>query len=292
MIGLGSNRLTVCRRGGMRVTQAGRGGMEWLAGWRRPSWASPYSAQATAALKAQFPTQWPTIRDYGFAHPALVPFINEDPMMVMSLIEGLGTRWLVGDGASWVLINGFTIDKDKWLTKFRYKLGNIAGCPIGSRNMNNSMRGFNTLYTSGRFDSKGESTGYSASGTIGILIDEDYTLVELTNKKVRQYRNSIGTYTDYAKNETGQTQNYSLSPCLCVFGVHTRDGSVDTVSQVGNMKVSVAEFRDAATDGNKLLEIIPFKSATREGMVDVINATFHPNQGTGHFTTEEVFAAS
>ena len=98
MIGLGSNRLTLARRGGMSVTQAGRGGMEWLAGGRVPSWASPYSAQATAALKAQFPTQWPTIRDYGFAHPALVPFINEDPMMVCSLgleVEGvtMPIRW-------------------------------------------------------------------------------------------------------------------------------------------------------------------------------------------------------
>ena len=97
MIGLGSNRLTVCRRGGMSVTQAGKGGMEWL-GVRDPIWASPYSAQATAALKDAFTAaQWQTIKAYGFAHPALVPFINEDPMLVMSLIEGLGTRWLVGD---------------------------------------------------------------------------------------------------------------------------------------------------------------------------------------------------
>ena len=80
MIGLGSNRLTVCRRGGMSVTQAGKGGMEWLAGGRVPSWASPYSAQATAALKAQFPTQWPTIRDYGFAHPEIVPYVNANPL--------------------------------------------------------------------------------------------------------------------------------------------------------------------------------------------------------------------
>ena len=77
MIGLGSNRLTVCRRGGMSVTQAGRGGMEWLAGGRG---VSPYSAQATAALKAQFPTQWPTIRDYGFAHPEIVPYVNANPL--------------------------------------------------------------------------------------------------------------------------------------------------------------------------------------------------------------------
>ena len=80
MIGLGSNRLTVCRRGGMSVTQAGRGGMEWLAGGRMPSWASPYSAQATAALLAQFPTQWPTIRDYGVAHPEIVPYVNANPL--------------------------------------------------------------------------------------------------------------------------------------------------------------------------------------------------------------------
>ena len=81
MIGLGSNRLTVCRRGGMSVTQAGRGGMEWLAGFRAPSWATPYSAQATAALQAQFPTQWPTIRDYGFAHPEIVPYADAVPLV-------------------------------------------------------------------------------------------------------------------------------------------------------------------------------------------------------------------
>ena len=96
MIGLGSNRLTVCRRGGMSVTQAGRGGMEWLAGGRIPSWASPYSAQATAALLAQFPTQWPTIRDYGFAHPEIVPYVNANPTMAIFCVtyEGWGDMFL------------------------------------------------------------------------------------------------------------------------------------------------------------------------------------------------------
>ena len=87
MIGLGSNRLTVCRRGGMSVTQAGRGGMEWL-GVRAPLWATPYSVQATAALLAQFPTQWPTIRDYGFAHPEIVPIVNKAPLTAPYIIVG------------------------------------------------------------------------------------------------------------------------------------------------------------------------------------------------------------
>ena len=106
MIGLGSNRLTVCRRGGMSVTKAGRGGMEWLAGYREPSWASPYSAAATAALKAQFPTQWQTIRDYGFAHPEIVGYMNayapEDAKIAYSLVPTLGViRSVYGAGGQY-----------------------------------------------------------------------------------------------------------------------------------------------------------------------------------------------
>ena len=107
MIGLGSNRLTSCRRGGMSVTQAGRGGMEWL-GVRDPIWASPYSAQATAALKAQFPTQWPTIRDYGFAHPEDVHWINEYPYFAPYFLEGTLSYYLNGSDD---LVNGKWADR-------------------------------------------------------------------------------------------------------------------------------------------------------------------------------------
>lgn len=104
MIGLGSNRLTCCRRGGMSVTQAGRGGMELLAGWRGPRWASPYSAQATAALLAQFPTRWPTIRDYGFAHPEIVGYMNAYavtyPDIALELCK-IGRCVIQGDNASY-----------------------------------------------------------------------------------------------------------------------------------------------------------------------------------------------
>ena len=123
MIGLGSNRLTVCRRGGMSVTQAGRGGMEWLAGYREPSWASPYSAQATAALKAQFPTQWPTIRDYGIAHPEIVAYMNayapEDAKIAYSLVPLDKWRYLV-------ITNDSSRDSYKNGVNLPYKLNEIT----------------------------------------------------------------------------------------------------------------------------------------------------------------------
>ena len=108
MIGLGSNRLTVCRRGGMSVTQAGRGGTEWLAGGRLPSWATPYSAAATAALKDAFSAeQWATIRDYGWEHPEIVGYMNayapEDAKIAYSLVPTLGVnRWLVGNTTTYI----------------------------------------------------------------------------------------------------------------------------------------------------------------------------------------------
>ena len=123
MIGLGSNRLTVCRRGGMSVTQAGRGGMEWLAGVRVPSWASPYSAQATAALKAQFPTQWPTIRDYGFVHPEIVGYMNAAPLMVGQMFANSDLYAVVQAG----LMSLKTLqDNSMWLRILHHHVNNGA----------------------------------------------------------------------------------------------------------------------------------------------------------------------
>lgn len=96
MIGLGSNRLTCCRRGGMSVTQAGRGGMEWLAGGRVPRWASPYSEAATAYLKENYGSYWSAIQQFGFNNPTMVSYINEDPDVICSVVNVGKIRKIVG----------------------------------------------------------------------------------------------------------------------------------------------------------------------------------------------------
>ena len=88
-------RETIRRRGGLELTSRVVGGL-WVVGERTQT--SPYNAAATAALKAQFPTQWPTIRDYGYAHPEIVGYMNayatEDAKIAYSLVEGIGWRFL------------------------------------------------------------------------------------------------------------------------------------------------------------------------------------------------------
>ena len=76
MIGLGTNRLSASRLAGLGEASQFRNG-QWLEGVG--SWASPYSAAATAALKAAFPQYWNEIMQYGFDHPEIVPYVNEWP---------------------------------------------------------------------------------------------------------------------------------------------------------------------------------------------------------------------
>ena len=96
MIRLDGNSLAAFRGAGVAGTVQSVAGCELFGEHRWPSWASPYSAAATRALKAQFPTQWPTIRDYGFAHPEIVGYMNayapEDAKIAYSLVPTLG-KW-------------------------------------------------------------------------------------------------------------------------------------------------------------------------------------------------------
>ena len=262
MIGLGSNRLTVCRRGGMSVTQAGRGGMEWL-GVRGPSWASPYSAQATAALKAQFPTQWPTIRDYGFAHPALVPFINEDPMLVMSLIDGLGTRWLVGDGTAYIdTLVEVTADITATLK--------IRNCQSNRKSVFGPTGGNQWLYS--------------------FMVAEDYW---------RYYPNGSGRWQlplSSAPKE-GVSEVY-LSPTSMKINGYDATWSTDGGATAagtyclfkGYGGVCTVDFAKAVIGSSR--DMVPYKKNGAMGMIDMLTGTFYGNANSSGSFSESIDSPS
>ena len=281
MIGLGSNRLSVCRRGGMSVTQAGRGGMEWLAGGRMPSWASPYSAQATAALLAQFPTQWPTIRDYGFAHPALVPFINEDPMMVMSLIEGLGTRWIASDGNCWVDTE-IVPDTN---TEVEYKFKDISG---GAYDGANSVIGVRVPDTdNGRFYPMAIASNTSGRFVLGG--STVYFTVSVGNEYTAKF-NEIGTHKSYLNGVlqgTHSTNALTTTGNMYIFAANVGNNNVNWKTKIPYAYVNVKK-----SSNSLLASFVPFISQTYgKGMLDVIGLAFHRKIGSGSFTISETPAS-
>ena len=267
MIGLGSNRLTCCRRGGMSVTQAGRGGMEWL-GVRVPSWASPYSAAATAALKAQFPTQWPTIRDYGFSHPEIVGYMNayapEDAKIAYSLVEGIGTRWLKSDGAflnTGVKANGNITLKMQVLY---YEAQNGYTCTWGGENGGNQYSMFRSAGTSGYFHCNG-------TNVLVATLNTPWN-VEVTPRAFIIEGTSYKTYTQ-------GTHNYPIYLFQIMRGGSTSGYSVQK-SQLSYFQIK---------DGNTLVRnFVPFKRNGAMGMIDLLTGTFYGNANSSGSFTESI----
>ena len=260
MIGLGSNRLTVCRRGGMSVTQAGRGGMEWLAGGRMPSWASPYSAQATAALLAQFPTQWPTIRDYGFAHPEIVGYMNayapEDAKIAYSLVEGIGTRWLdMSDGNSWIQTT--TPLGGLECVSARTNVLKINGSWFGSVDRSYCLQWTDlNLYVGAK----------NSEQNLGAYTVKDDAVVQWTKHTV------LIDYTVYN---------------------HNKDYSADTSALMINRdpRYYISKNKYAWVKADNVIWLVPFIRNNVNGMIDVLSGTFYQNAGSGSFTIYETPAS-
>lgn len=63
---------------------------------------SPYDAATTAYLKATYPAYWNEIKAFGKSHPNLVPFVNEDNDLIVSLVEVGKVRGLKGDGVAYI----------------------------------------------------------------------------------------------------------------------------------------------------------------------------------------------
>ena len=287
MIGLGSNRLTVCRRGGMSVTQAGRGGMEWL-GSRGPSWASPYSVQATAALKDAFTAaQWQTIKAYGFAHPEIVGYMNayapEDAKIAYSLVPTLNVvRLLMGDGRAYIntgksLADGFRAKFKLYFNDNGRNAGfvgthgtsspwkrNFIGC--GDGNKAEVAYGDNYPYGNNTF-------------TVGTIYD-----IDASTAKVGTYFKVDG---DYAISERTHSQALSeITVKLFAMGYNLGSGSNESKSGMDGIELFGAD------NTTRIAYYVTFIRNGVNGMLDLLTGDFFPNaNSSGSFTISETPAS-
>ena len=270
MIGLGTNRLSASRLAGLREARQFRNG-QWLEGagsWYDPS---PYSAAATAALKAAFSAaQWAIIRDYGFAHPALVPFINEDPMLVMSLIEGLGTRWQYADDNSYIATN-IVPDNTAYLSvRLRVRT-----------NWSDSMFGAS-------YSSSVRECGFGANNNRYLAFHGNYQWFSKRAEvgQIVRYTDNAGNVTldfgDVVETKTF-TNTYECPVNFYVFALH-RQSNIYPNGPI--YEIDHLELRK----GNEEVYLVPYSN----GMLDIHDLehpVFYPNAGTGTFTTSETPAS-
>lgn len=225
--------------------------------------ASPYSPEATQALKAAFPQYWTAIRDYGYAHPQLVPFINEDPMLIVSLVEVGKTRWLVGDGKAWIdtMVNPTTAIG----AEMEFILGatQVVTNPsfYGSRSSNGFLLGN---------DSNGNLyVNITTQSLSGVKIEAG------TSHKVW----TQGTkFIDNGK-EFACSAPTAVSYAIALFARRYQANEVERIAAM-----SVASFK--LFEAEDKLHFIPMQHPTLgAGMLDIVSLTFHPNANTqGTFT--------
>ena len=231
--------------------------MEWLGDVRLPSWATPYSAQATAALKAQFPTQWPTIRDYGFAHPEIVGYMNtyapEDAKIAYSLVEGIGTRWIQGTTNTYIDTGAlWNVTGDIYNMKVENMKANFIRPASG-------IQGYDGGYYRGQAFNSRSSVVDGRSG----VLEAHYNNLFLDGVSIKSSNDSGNSY----------------------------GGNVRIVRNV----TKFAWFKIITDASERKREMYPFirkiNGVDTCGMIDVLSGTFYQNAGSGSFTISETPAS-
>lgn len=232
---------------------------------------SPYSDAATIALKDTFPSQWPTIRDYGISHTEIVPYMNayarEDPKIAYSLVPGLGTRWINNGGTGANIDTGIVR-----YVAHTYKFAGLMNYSAVTSRQLNGAQGYvyfgvvNNGYQIGQGGNDVALTGAVANANINFEVT-----FYCTENKVSAIVNGVS----YNGNVT-----YSDSPS----GAHLFLFSLNDNVLPSNCKISHFEIWQ---DGVKIRDYVPYIKNSQNGVLDLVNGIFYQNAGTGSFTIYE-----
>ena len=271
MIRLDGNSLAAFRGCGVAGTVQSVAGCELFGARRMPSWTSPYSAAATRALKAQFPTQWPTIRDYGFAHPEIVGYMNayapEDAKIAYSLVPLDKVRLAKTNGTAW--FNTGLINAKGFLVDFDIVFDQVSG--DGNRTIGTFKSGVRSWVVI--------TNGYCNLGISSDMFDRSYLLdtetlyhFNLSTISGNAYVNVNGTRV------LTRTNTYSPgSPEIWV-------GKVNGLSEVQKGQYGVLTFYDVDNPSTEIAKFVPFVRNNTMGFLDLLTGNFKTNQGSGDFT--------
>ena len=275
------------------ITQ-GRQNIEWLSIGRKQMYflsrgrynlsLTPYNREATAALKAQFPTQWETIWDYGFAHPEIVGYMNayapEDAKIAYSLVPTLGVfRCLVFTGTQYintgVKLSDVAFKQDAYInllvqwTSFASNGYQVNGW-LSNPQIGISVSGGNAKWQN------------YARGTQNLTLNAIYDVrLELDAEKSVL---KCDGFNDLTSGHNTASNNYPFFVgCMTSNGTSGQNFAKETIGRV----IIQGETR--------LREMYPFirkiNGVDTCGMIDVLSGTFYQNAGSGSFTISETPAA-
>ena len=261
MIGFNGTYLTAATHHGMCITTACLG-VQWvIAPWH----IAPATQQAILAAfgaeegKAVITKTNDYLNAIAATDPAraqqLADFIQEDPLLVCSLVETSKTRWLVGDGKAWIdtgvpTDNSTNLDIQFMLT-----------------NMDNNQCG---ICSNGTFEIYFWGNNMEFHCSSNLILINDVKIDEAYRLEVED-----GVYNFYRNGELATSGSRAL-------GVQSRSVSLFALNRGTASYMSQAKINHVAIGGK---DFLPFTRNNESGMLDIISGTFHPNANTqGSFT--------
>ena len=273
MIAFNGQYLPAASHGNMRITAACLGGQWVMGGWLKTATQqaiiAAFGAEEGIAVISR-------TNDYLNAlaltdqtrAQQLAMFIQEDPLLVTSLVETSKTRWLVGDGKACVDsdVNLSLVSSPSVSIYFKYV---------------ESGGNYNTIF----------GGWYSNTKNTGIWINNNCIHSRWGQISGTTYNTApclVGTeHLIYADMEKFQYDNNTIYTDINKI---TYDGNnpifatyrASYYEMYGKINISHLKIKDGTTP---IREMYPFTRNGENGMLDIISGTFHPNANTaGAFT--------
>ena len=227
---------------------------------------------AKAVILAEYGSVvWSDVRDYAKAHPAIVPFINQDPHLAASISTNSNKeRWLVGDGKAYILTNIYPKTNTWFDISLKTTDNDNNTCGILSGSTRGNDAGLELYF----WDKKWTIISNGSHNT-GVTAN--------TNTKYRVVR-GITDYEIYeegvsVKSGTIAQPTYESNSPICLYCLNRGN----TKSYNGKPWIEQAII---GQDTEQVANLVPHLTADGQcGMLDLVTYTFHPNANTkGAFT--------
>lgn len=250
---IGNRNISLGVMGGTLITAACYGGGDVFG-------CSPYDFATTRYLKATYGAYWQAIKQFGWDNPSLVPFVNEDNDLIVSLVEVGKERWLHGNGSSYFKTGLLLATNTKSRLRFRYNSVSSNTSPIGARGKNFEHIHYNSSFYY-EYNSSWNSTGVSAVAHTIYDIETDLTNGSQSmkiNGEIKKTTATTGVYTTNLDTYILASNNGSS-----VFGICNADFSVCELMESNGVWHYFYPFK--RNGQMELLDIVTGTLATRVG---------------------------
>lgn len=256
-------RETIRRRGGLELTSRVVGGL-WVVGERTKT--SPYNAAATAALMAAFTAaQWATIRDYGWQHEEIVPYVNERPIaygtviVYYDIVPSIRTNGAMADsGIVLTTLAGLKIECDFKVLSKKSGVNGMWGYMTGGGSVTPRFSLFFDTNVQDVFGTGYNATTYFATKAV---VGSEYTSV-------------LDNGTLILNGESASVGTGAMSNVPLFIGAR---GNASSAAQWAS-DIALSKF-NVSQNGTEVFRgiMVKRKSDNEYGLFDVINIAFKPS---------------